>query len=682
MDGCLRQQSPPLTPARLATSPPSQHAMQSRSSSQRLRQEEMLRDSQASETQHGWPCLKTSLRPLCFICREDGSFVPLIAADELPPQVVLAGVPRKTTDRMYVFGMLNLGVVARRSSQCYTLEGGIGSCAGNATERSCLQPPGTDAAALREEDRHRRCPSDGSEDQSLALGIRSPEVAKDEPKKPQVALPSSCQRSTLRAWTNRRSSSSTCVAGNQPLSASVPSGNTFNGETKTNGDSTSVNNKVGKISIAKKDKEYCTYWIFHGECAFTHSARGCKFKHEMPRDAKTMADVGLKALPKWWTDRTRNGGSGINSEHVDGRAPRHAHQLGNLLPAPLASSSSVTTAATTAGQGSPTDKGLFGNIVAADCGIKNISASPIQQEQVSPSTTSKVGACISGLSLCRDDTPSSGPREQRLGHPHKSGTVAEAVSPTSSTTTAQPVPQSVPGSGLGSSDVGAPPSRLSIGFPRVLGQQQRQQGRPDYHITLRPTTPISISSASPPAISSPNTLGSGSSPAPIAPSVSSTAPSCRATTRPIPGSNSSPGPQPGAATGGSAALAGAAAGANARRRGRGRGSTMMIRPRTAAATPKPLVTKPITSSNNGGGSHSMFDDLIDLDDDDGPRHDHGQGDQGRTDHAGKDDGGGGDQAGGGDESERGTAIGSAYGGCHGGGGGYGSGAHGGGGGAI
>ena len=671
MDGCLRQQCPPLTPARLATSPPSQHDMQSRSSQQRLWPEELHRDSQAQQAQHGWPYPKTSLRPLCFICREDGSFVPLIAADELPPQVVLTGVPRRTTDRVYVFGMLNLGVVPRRSSQCYTLEGDVGSCAGNETERSSLRPRGTDAAALAEEDRHGGFPNDESDDPSVVLGIHGPEVTRDEPKKPQIALPSSSQPSNPRPWTNGRSSSSTYSTGNHPLSSSVQGANTFDGGTKSNGDNTSVN-KVGKTGIAKKDKEYCTYWIFHGECAFTHSARGCKFKHEMPRDAKTMAEVGLKALPKWWTDRTRTGGTGINNEHVDGKPPRHVHLHGNLLPAPLASSS--LTAPATAGQASPTDRGSFGNVVGADFGPKKPFASPIQRKQASFSTISKGGACTSELSLCHGDTPNSSPQEQKLGHPHKGGTVVEAVTSTPSTTAAQPVPQSVPGTGQGSSVVEAPPSRLSIGFPRVLGQQQRQQGRPDCYVSLRPTTPISISSASPPAISSPTKLGRGGSDAPITPSITSPASSCRATTGPASGPAPGPGPQLEAAVGRSAAVPGAAAAGNVRRRGRGRGSTITIRPRTAAAMSKSLVTKQITSSN-GSGSHSMFDDLIDLGDDDGPRHEHDQGAQGRTDY----DGGGVGQASG---SGRVRAIASAYGGYSAGRGGDGSGARGGGGGGI
>ncbi|KAI9849811.1 MAG: hypothetical protein M1837_000024 [Sclerophora amabilis] len=55
--------------------------------------------------------------------------------------------------------------------------------------------------------------------------------------------------------------------------------------------------------VADADKEFCTYWIFHGECAFTHSPSGCKFKHEMPTDLETMNRVGLKHLPMWWLDK-------------------------------------------------------------------------------------------------------------------------------------------------------------------------------------------------------------------------------------------------------------------------------------------------------------------------------------------------------------------------------------------
>ena len=60
-------------------------------------------------------------RPLHFLCREDGSFVPLIAADELPRHVQLVGVPRKTDDITSVIGMISLGVIPS-SGGCYSLE--------------------------------------------------------------------------------------------------------------------------------------------------------------------------------------------------------------------------------------------------------------------------------------------------------------------------------------------------------------------------------------------------------------------------------------------------------------------------------------------------------------------------------------------------------------------------------
>jgi len=49
-------------------------------------------------------------------------------------------------------------------------------------------------------------------------------------------------------------------------------------------------------------KEYCTYWIRTGECAYTQ--QGCKYKHEMPPDKSTLLKVfGTDVWPKWWIER-------------------------------------------------------------------------------------------------------------------------------------------------------------------------------------------------------------------------------------------------------------------------------------------------------------------------------------------------------------------------------------------
>lgn len=52
-------------------------------------------------------------------------------------------------------------------------------------------------------------------------------------------------------------------------------------------------------------KEFCSYWIRTGECAFTQ--QGCKYKHEMPPDRITLKRVfGIDQWPKWWIERFPN----------------------------------------------------------------------------------------------------------------------------------------------------------------------------------------------------------------------------------------------------------------------------------------------------------------------------------------------------------------------------------------
>ncbi|KAF2003624.1 hypothetical protein P154DRAFT_428596, partial [Amniculicola lignicola CBS 123094] len=48
-------------------------------------------------------------------------------------------------------------------------------------------------------------------------------------------------------------------------------------------------------------KEYCTYWIKTGECAFT--IQGCRYKHEMPSPA-ILKEIGFNTIPLWWKERS------------------------------------------------------------------------------------------------------------------------------------------------------------------------------------------------------------------------------------------------------------------------------------------------------------------------------------------------------------------------------------------
>jgi hypothetical protein len=51
-------------------------------------------------------------------------------------------------------------------------------------------------------------------------------------------------------------------------------------------------------------KEYCTYWIKCGDCAYT--SYNCKFKHDMPSRVK-LRELGFRDFPQWWKDKSAIG---------------------------------------------------------------------------------------------------------------------------------------------------------------------------------------------------------------------------------------------------------------------------------------------------------------------------------------------------------------------------------------
>lgn len=50
----------------------------------------------------------------------------------------------------------------------------------------------------------------------------------------------------------------------------------------------------------REKKEYCTYWIRHGECDYMQ--QGCLYRHEMP-DKVTLQKIGLRNTPRWWLEK-------------------------------------------------------------------------------------------------------------------------------------------------------------------------------------------------------------------------------------------------------------------------------------------------------------------------------------------------------------------------------------------
>ena len=55
------------------------------------------------------------------------------------------------------------------------------------------------------------------------------------------------------------------------------------------------------LTHAPGTKEYCTYWLRHGECDFAQ--QGCLFKHEMPLDRAELDRIGLRDIPRWYREK-------------------------------------------------------------------------------------------------------------------------------------------------------------------------------------------------------------------------------------------------------------------------------------------------------------------------------------------------------------------------------------------
>lgn len=72
-----------------------------------------------------------------------------------------------------------------------------------------------------------------------------------------------------------------------------------------------------RVSGEADKKEYCTYWIRHGECDYMQ--QGCRYKHEMP-DLMTLRAIGFRHIPDWYKERMS-------------RRPLRAHSnvLGSIL---------------------------------------------------------------------------------------------------------------------------------------------------------------------------------------------------------------------------------------------------------------------------------------------------------------------------------------------------------------
>lgn len=190
--------------------------------------------------------MSDSLVPQWFVLRENGSFVPLIAYDELPHHIRLAGLNR-TLEADECVGMTCVGAKPSRH-RFHQIENL------NAGHR---EPLGRDLRLLPAA--HSSAP-EGEPGRAYGIveqppsGFAGPLMSRN--------LPASSEVEPLPQWHD------TTVLASRP----APKGR----------------------------KVYCSHWMSTGECDFAQ--QGCIYKHEMPHDPEKLKELGFQDLPKWYRE--------------------------------------------------------------------------------------------------------------------------------------------------------------------------------------------------------------------------------------------------------------------------------------------------------------------------------------------------------------------------------------------
>jgi len=237
-------------------------------------------------------------RPLYFLSRNNGLLVPLIPADELPFNVRLQGVPRVMQfDQTY--GMQHVGT-APYTGMTFKLE-----CE-TTLQRSNSQPPAPTHVRSQSNTPinpfKRYLAPDALARQALAQSAAN-----------QAAAATSAQATAQRPTSAHETSTNWRTATPPFTSCTNPADKTQSIIDAIVG-TTSGAAEAARIGYIPKPtsappsgalpdqgkKEYCTYWIRHGECDYIQ--QGCLYKHEMP-DKATLEKIGLRYVPKWWAEK-------------------------------------------------------------------------------------------------------------------------------------------------------------------------------------------------------------------------------------------------------------------------------------------------------------------------------------------------------------------------------------------
>jgi hypothetical protein len=227
------------------------------------------------------------LQPQLFVTRQNGTMVPLVAADELPSTISIRGVPR-TLSPHDISGMTGVGTFNSRHRQ-YVVDG-----LNRGFETSPMQGDKPLMGSSFTMPTNRPIRSD------LPWGMNRAHIFPPPPKAYGIQeQPPSILKTPF---------------ANMAPSTPEPS-------VKAADSDLPPFHNLDELPIGRAPgiKEYCSYWLRHGECDYAQ--QGCLYRHEMPLDRFTLEKLGLRDIPRWYREKHRLGSylaggntvSGINA---------------------------------------------------------------------------------------------------------------------------------------------------------------------------------------------------------------------------------------------------------------------------------------------------------------------------------------------------------------------------------
>jgi len=223
--------------------------------------------------------MSSSPRPQYFVAREDGTLTPLIAVDELPETVQIAGVPANLSPAG-TMNMTSLGL-KERSTQRYTVSylGAAGPSATPSETTASTEEIG--APATNATKKGGRPKLDGVENwrervKKDAANEGDGNGVKEDNEKIADAS------KEVHEGINGAGKESKSPDQSPTMPDAIPS--------LAGGAGAGTKGTLGR-------KMYCTHWIRWGECDYTQ--QGCLYKHEMPDEDK-LHEIGIATYPRWY----------------------------------------------------------------------------------------------------------------------------------------------------------------------------------------------------------------------------------------------------------------------------------------------------------------------------------------------------------------------------------------------